>query len=137
MSPGTPPIWDATQDTLTGVEKSIVLDGEDQTVNSSISDDPESHELTMEEYKEGIFPSPNPFNTATVLNFYTTGGPVHVTIYNILGQPIRRLVQQHIPAGYYRRIWDGKNDSGVSVGSGIYIVLLKDKDATFTRASRS
>ena len=133
MSPGTPPIWDATPDTLIGVEKSIVLDGEDQTVNGPISGDSESHDLTMGEHKEGIFPSPNPFNTATVLGFYTKGGPVHVTIYNILGQPIRRLVQQRMPAGYYRRVWDGKNDSGVSVGSGIYIVLLKDKEATFTQ----
>ena len=125
MSPGTSPISGAKSDTLTGVGKPIVV--ENQTVNSPIPDD------EIEDPKWGIYPSPNPFNTATVLSFYTAGGPVYVTVYNILGQPIRRLVQQHLPAGYYRRIWDGKNDSGISVGSGIYIVLLKDKKATFTK----
>ena len=118
MSPGTPSISEVKSDTLTGV--------------GAVSGKPIVSDLEIENPKWGIYPSPNPFNTATVLDFYTAGGPVYVTIYNILGQPIRRLVQQHLPAGYYRRIWDGKNDSGVSVGSGIYIVLLKDKKATFT-----
>ncbi|MCY3868774.1 MAG: lamin tail domain-containing protein [Gemmatimonadetes bacterium] len=123
MSPGKSPISEAKSDTLIGAGKPIAFQVEDQTVNNLIEED----------HKEGIYPSPNPFNSTTVLGFYTTGGPVYVTIYNILGQPIRRLVQQHLPAGYYRRIWDGKNDFGVSVGSGIYIVLLKDKEATFTQ----
>ena len=136
MSPGTSPISEVKSDTLTGVGavsgKPIVFDGEDQTINSLISDNSKPRRKG-EDYKEGIYPSPNPFNSTTVLGFYTTGGPVYVTIYNILGQPIRRLVQQHLPAGYYRRIWDGKSDSGVFVGSGIYIVLLKDNEATFTQ----
>ncbi len=118
MSPGTSSISSAESDTLIGVDsvsgKPSVSEGKDQM-------------------DWGIYPSPNPFNTATVLGFYTSGGPVYVTIYNILGQPIRRLVQQYLPAGYYRRIWDGKNDSGISVGSGVYIVFLKDKKATFTQ----
>ncbi|MCE2434270.1 MAG: T9SS type A sorting domain-containing protein [Candidatus Latescibacteria bacterium] len=137
MSPGTPPVSEVEPDTLNGVNdenvvsgKPIVFDGEDQMVNGPISDDSKPRDLEID---EGIYPSPNPFNTATVLGFYTTGGPVYVTIYNILGQPIRRLVQQHLPAGYYRRIWDGKNDLGASVGSGIYIVLLKNKEAIFTK----
>ena len=136
ISPGTPPVSEVVPDTLNSVNdenvvsgKPIVFDGEGQMVNSPISDDSKPRDLEID---WGIYPSPNPFNTATVLGFYTTGGPVYVTIYNILGQPIRRLVQQHLPAGYYRRIWDGKNDSGASVGSGIYIVLLKDKEAIFT-----
>ena len=132
MSPGTSPSSGAKSDTLIGAGKPIVFDVETQTVNSPISDDSKPGE-EVEDYQAGIYPSPNPFNSTTVLGFYTTGGPVYVTIYNILGQPIRRLVQQHLPAGYYRRIWDGKNDFGVSVSSGIYIVLLKDKEATFTQ----
>ena len=136
MSPGTSSISEVKSDTLTGVGavsgKPIVFDGEDQTVNSPISDNSKPGE-EEENYKEGIYPSPNPFNSTTVLGFYTTGGSVYVTIYNILGQPIRRLVQQHLPAGYYRRIWDGKNDFGVSVSSGIYIILLKNNEATFTQ----
>ena len=130
ISPGTPHALNGVNDENVVSGKPIVFDGEDQMVNSPIPDDSKPRDL---ETDEGIYPSPNPFNTATVLGFYTTGGPVYVTIYNILGQPIRRLVQQHLPAGYYRRIWDGKNDSGASVGSGIYIVLLKNKEAIFTK----
>ncbi|MDE2799280.1 MAG: lamin tail domain-containing protein [Gemmatimonadota bacterium] len=137
MSPGTSSIAEAESDTLIGVDgvsgKPSVSEGKDQTVNSPISDDSKLSGLAMEDHKWGIYPAPNPFNTTTVLGFYTSGGPVDVTIYNILGQPIRQLVQQHLPAGYYRRIWDGKNDFGVSVSSGIYIVFLKDKKATFTQ----
>lgn len=130
MSPGTSPILEVKSDTLIGAEKPIVFDGGGQVAHDLISGDITPSDMEIE---WGIYPSPNPFNTATVLSFYTAGGPVDVTIYNILGQPIRRLVQQHLPAGYYRHIWDGKNDSGVSVSSGIYIVLLKDKGATFTQ----
>ncbi len=130
MSPGTPPISEAESDTLVGAEKPIVFNGQGQTVKNLIADNTKPDNQAIE---WGIYPSPNPFNTATVLAFYTAGGPVYVTIYNILGQPIRRLVQQQLPAGYYRRIWDGKNDSGISVGSGVYIVFLKDKEAIFTQ----
>ncbi len=130
MSPGTSPILEVQSDTLIGAKKPIVFDGGGQVAHDLISGDINPSDMEIE---WGIYPSPNPFNTATVLGFYTAGGPVDVTIYNILGQPIRRLVQQHLPAGYYRHIWDGKNDSGVSVSSGIYIVLLKDKEATFTQ----
>ncbi len=93
----------------------------------------EADDLDRKDHKWGIYSSPNPFNSTTVFSFYTAGGPVYVTIYNILGQPIRQLVQQHLPAGYYRRIWDGKNNSGVPVGSGVYLILLKDQIATFTQ----
>ena len=112
MSPGTPPISEAKSDTLIGAGKTVVLPVE------------------IEDRKLGLYP--NPFNSATVFGFYTEGGPVYVTVYNILGQPIRRLVQQRMPAGYYRRIWDGKDDYGTPVSSGVYLVHLKDPQTTFT-----
>ena len=126
MSPGTSPL--AYEGPISG--KPTVFNHEDLADNGLAYGDSKSSDLKN---KWGIYPSPNPFNSATVLNFYTTGGLVYVTIYNILGQPIRQLVHQHLSAGYYRRIWDGKNDSGVSVSSGTYIVLLKDEKAIFSQ----
>lgn len=82
---------------------------------------------------KGIFPTPNPFNSATRIGFYTTGGPVFITVYSVLGQPIRRLVQQQLPAGYHQRIWDGTNDNGVPVSSGVYLVHMEGQRAAFTR----
>ena len=76
---------------------------------------------------------PNPFNSATRIGFYTAGGPVFITVYSVLGQPIRRLVQQQMSAGYYQRIWDGTNDDGVPVSSGIYLVHLVSQRAAVTR----
>ncbi len=109
-----------------------------QAVDVSPPDNADPNEDRPEEAiptdpKRVLYPSPNPFNSATVFGFYTAGGPVYVTVYNILGQPIRRLVQQHLPAGYYQRIWDGTNDAGAPVSSGVYLVYLKDRDATFTQ----
>ena len=122
-----------------GLTKSVLSlsEGEPDTLmdmsNKVNSKSKEADDLDRKDHKWGIYSSPNPFNSATALDFYTAGGSVSVTIYNILGQPIRQLVQQHLPAGYYRRIWDGKNNSGVPVGSGVYLVLLKDQKATFTQ----
>ena len=107
-----------------------VSDGREAAGADSIDKTAKADDLDTRDRKLGIYP--NPFNSATVFGFYTEGGPVYVTVYNILGQPIRRLVQQRMPAGYYRRIWDGKDDYGTPVSSGVYLVHLKDPQTTFT-----
>ena len=110
----------------------------DQVVDMPSPDDAESSEEETDDpiqtdRKRVIYPPPNPFNSATRFGFYTVGGPVYMTVYNILGQPVRRLIHQNLPAGYYQRIWDGTNDSGIAVSSGIYLVYLKDREATLTQ----
>ena len=110
----------------------------DQVVDMPSPDDAESSEEETDDpiqtdRKRVIYPSPNPFNSATRFGFYTVGGPVYMTVYNILGQPVRRLIHQNLPAGYYQRIWDGTNDSGIAVSSGVYLVYLKDREATLTQ----
>ncbi len=69
---------------------------------------------------------PNPFNPATNI-FYDirTAGQVKMTVYNILGQEIRTLVNREQQAGRYKVEWDGTNDLGVSVSAGIYIYRLQ------------
>jgi flagellar hook assembly protein FlgD len=49
---------------------------------------------------------------------------VNVTIYNILGQKVKTCVNQNMTAGYYDYIWDGKDDNGTDVSSGVYIYRL-------------
>ena len=109
-----------------------------QAVDTPPPDDPESREdeaddTIQPDRKRVIYPSPNPFNSATRFGFYTAGGPVYMTVYNILGQPVRQLVHQNLPAGYHQRIWDGTNDAGVAVSSGVYLIYLKDGESTLTR----
>ncbi len=69
---------------------------------------------------------PNPFNPATTIA-YDLPGPcsVEITIYNLLGQKVRTLVNTHKPAGHYHVRWDGLDDSGNPVASGVYVYKLK------------
>lgn len=68
---------------------------------------------------------PNPFNVTTTI-YYALKEDVKVNlkIYNIVGQEIRTLVDENQPAGYKSLIWDGNNDFGKSVPSGIYIFRI-------------
>jgi flagellar hook assembly protein FlgD len=46
-------------------------------------------------------------------------------IYNIQGQEVRTLVNSYFGAGYYDAVWDGKDEAGSQVASGIYIYRLQ------------
>ncbi len=81
---------------------------------------------------------PNPFNPITTVPYTVSGsrvivhGPIHSTlkVYNILGQLVRTLVDEEKIPGNYEIIWDGKDDSGKEVGSGIYFYQLRTKEYT-------
>lgn len=74
---------------------------------------------------ELISNTPNPFNPITTINFQISEvGYVDLSIYNIKGQKIKTLVSSNQDIGSHEVIWDGKNYSGNSVGSGIYYYKL-------------
>jgi len=69
---------------------------------------------------------PNPFNPETSITFTTIeAAHVKLTIYDILGNPVRALLDEPRPAGAYSIQWDGRNDAGNSVASGVYIYKLQ------------
>lgn len=69
---------------------------------------------------------PNPFNTKTGIKYEVPeAGYLEFVIYNILGEHIRTLVDGYNQPGTYEVIWNGKNDSGQPVSSGIYFYKLK------------
>jgi hypothetical protein len=70
---------------------------------------------------------PNPFNPTTQLRYEvpTPGGQVRITIYNVQGQVVRRLVDREHTPGFYQESWNGRNDSGLSVSSGIYFARMQ------------
>ena len=77
---------------------------------------------------------PNPFNSETIIKYQLPeDSHVEVSIYNVLGQRVRRLVYEDKKGGYYRVSWNGRNDSGVSVASGLYIVKMKARNFFKTR----
>jgi len=72
---------------------------------------------------------PNPFNISTKIEFVLSkSGFVTLTIYDILGRKVRTLTSEHMSLGYKSVLWDGKNDSGNEVGSGIYFYQLRVGD---------
>lgn len=69
---------------------------------------------------------PNPFNPITYISFsLPCEEMVRLDIYNLLGERIQTLADQHLPRGKYTLTWDGKNDSGVPLSSGVYFYRLK------------
>ena len=74
----------------------------------------------------GLAPNvPNPFNSTTQIAYHLSSpAPVRLVIYNVLGQPVRTLVDQFQAAGSYQVQWDARDQRGVSLSSGVYITRL-------------
>ncbi len=71
---------------------------------------------------------PNPFNPETTISYQLSGGSqVKIDIFDILGRKVRTLVNQKQEAGYYNILWDGKNDDGNRVASGLYLYNIRAK----------
>jgi len=69
---------------------------------------------------------PNPFNPTTQIKFgLPTSTHVRLQIMNIRGQIVQVLVDDERPAGWYTVTWDGKNESGIDVASGIYLYMIE------------
>jgi hypothetical protein len=84
---------------------------------------------------------PNPFNPSTTIPFRVESGQwgvaktVHtsLTIYNLAGQKVRVLLDEEMMTGSYQAIWDGKDDNGQKVSSGIYFYRFKAGDNSETK----
>ena len=96
---------------------------------------PVSTEPTAVEISEGdAVPSgyalsqnyPNPFNPETTIRYtLSETGAVHLSLYNVSGQLIRTLVEGERAAGSYSVTWDGRDDAGRDVASGMYLGRLE------------
>ncbi len=71
-------------------------------------------------------PFPNPANGSVLIPLVLpTAGPCELTVCDVLGQPVQRLLATVIAAGPHLAAWDGRDDRGAQVGSGVYVVLLR------------
>ena len=78
--------------------------------------------------------APNPFNASTLIAYrLAASGPVRLEIYNLLGQPVRTLVDRTQTAGAYQVIWNARDRRGAAVAAGIYLTRLTFPGGVQTR----
>jgi outer membrane protein assembly factor BamB len=71
-------------------------------------------------------PYPNPFNPYTTIRYQIpTDCHVELIIYDALGRKVALLQNGKVSAGVHEAVWNGKNDNGIAVGSGVYLYRLK------------
>jgi hypothetical protein len=77
---------------------------------------------------------PNPFNATTKISFYLPNrGAASLTIYDITGRQVRRLVDSELESGVYGVVWDGTDDRLESLASGVYLYSLIFENNTISR----
>ncbi|SVB12627.1 uncharacterized protein METZ01_LOCUS165481, partial [marine metagenome] len=78
---------------------------------------------------------PNPFNPSTRIEYFLPiNNTVSLTVYNMLGNEIARLVNnEHMIAGSHYAVWDGTDNNGSKVGSGTYMYQLRFGNLSKTR----
>ncbi|MBE84335.1 MAG: hypothetical protein CME21_17380 [Gemmatimonadetes bacterium] len=77
---------------------------------------------------------PNPFNPSTTISYEVPeSGATKLVVYNLLGQQVRTLIDNTIEAGYHSIVWDGADEFGRQVASGIYIYRMSSGEFAATR----
>jgi flagellar hook assembly protein FlgD len=71
---------------------------------------------------------PNPFNPSTIISFNVLSGThdTEISIFNIKGQKIKTLIKEKMTVDTHSVTWNGKDDSGRNVASGVYFYQLKN-----------
>jgi len=77
---------------------------------------------------------PNPFNPETSISFdIKEAGKVSLDIYNVKGQKVKTLLNDHREAGTHNIVWNGTDDNNRSVSSGIYFYKMKNGKFSSTK----
>ena len=103
-----------------------------QTVDKEVSISPK-HEKIPEQFT--LYQNyPNPFNPSTSIQYQLPKcSDVKIVIFNLLGQKVYTLVDARMPAGYHNIEWDGRDDTGKVVSSGIYMYRFTATNFTQSR----
>ncbi|NOX88610.1 MAG: T9SS type A sorting domain-containing protein [Calditrichaeota bacterium] len=77
---------------------------------------------------------PNPFNPTTVIEYTVPkAGKVNIAVYDVLGRKVRTLVNQNLMPGTYNVVWDGTDDAGERVTTGVYFYQMHTQNAVITK----
>src|SRR3990172_931484 len=86
----------------------------------------ENGEMSVSPTKFDLLPNfPNPFNPVTAIKIaIAKTGHVKLQIFNMLGQPVKTLIDSQVTAGYRVVLWDGRDDNGKQLVSGTYFYRI-------------
>jgi regulation of enolase protein 1 (concanavalin A-like superfamily) len=113
-----PPAFRGTVDYFNNTETPIIPS------KIAAGDRPEERLIPAEYFLNQNYP--NPFNPVTTIRYgIPENATVNITLYNMLGQEIAKLVDGPQEAGYQSVVWKGTNGEGASVGSGVYIYRIR------------
>jgi len=74
---------------------------------------------------------PNPFNPSTTIGYaLPEESMVRLRVYDLRGGLVRTLRDRITEAGYYQATWDGRDDRGIEVSSGVYVYRLEARTGT-------
>jgi hypothetical protein len=77
---------------------------------------------------------PNPFNPTTVIAYgMERKGKIDISIFNVLGQHVKTLVDGEAEAGVHQAVWDGTDQNGAAVASGVYFYKMTTEKYVETR----
>jgi hypothetical protein len=77
---------------------------------------------------------PNPFRPSTTIEYtLPADGDVRLAVYNVHGQVVRRLVDERQTSGHKKVVWQGRDDAGRALASGVYFLRLDAGDRQLTR----
>ena len=115
------------------IKEAILADRKGSVIPVKILTDGEKEELRPKSFT--LFQNyPNPFNPQTQIRYAIPKDcDVKVTIYNLLGQRVRILVDERQRAGSKTVHWDGKDEQGVEVASGIYFYKIQAEEFVQTK----
>jgi len=103
-------------------------------VQSSVTGVPEPG-ATPRAFANGLFQNyPNPFNPVTTIEFQLAGPRfVRLDIFDVRGGHVKGLVRHVLDEGVHKVTWDGLNENGIQLSSGIYLMRLEAGDFVATR----
>lgn len=77
---------------------------------------------------------PNPFNSQTRFRLrLPEAGFVTLRVCDALGRRVRTLVSEHLEAGVWVQTWDGEDETGAPMGSGVYVFRVETRDEALSR----
>ena len=78
--------------------------------------------------------TPNPFNPLTTITYSLgTAKKAELLVYDLAGRRVKTLVAGHVTAGGHEATWDGRDEAGKRVASGVYLYRLRAKDYVETK----